>query len=226
VRSLARRGKYLVFRLDDGKKLIVHLRLSGHLEMVGGGERPRHERVRLELAGGGALSFVEPRSLGRAYLVEPAEEPPVLAGMRRLGPEPLGKGLTAGRLGRSLRSRTAAVKAMLLDQRVCCGVGNIYSDEALYRARVRPTRPAGRLTPAEVVRLARAVKSVLRDGIRWNGTTLRDRRYLQPDGAGGSFQSRLAVFSRHGEQCRRCGAVIRRIRLAGRATHYCAGCQK
>lgn len=226
IAAVSRKGKYLIVGLDSGRELILHMRLSGHLEVVKRGEQSDYERLRLELDGGSALSFAEPRVLGRAYLVSTGRYPPALTGMRSMGPEPVGEGWSAEHLERRFAGRRASVKSLLLDQRVCCGVGNIYSDEALFRAGVRPLRPAGRLKREEVRRLAAGLRDVLAEGINWCGTTLVDRRYVQPDGSTGSFQEHLAVFGREGEKCRRCGTVIRRARLGNRSTHFCPTCQK
>ncbi len=148
--------------------------------------------------------------------------------MLRMGPEPMSPDFTVNYLADRLKGRKASVKSLLLDQRVCCGVGNIYSDEALFRARVRPTRAAGKLTRTEVARLVRALSQVLHDGIKWCGTTLDDGRYLLPDQARGRFQERLAVFGREGRPCRRrgCPGVIRRIRIGNRGTRFCPVCQQ
>jgi len=224
----SRRGKYLMLELEGGRQLIVHLRLSGHLEVVTGSVRPRYERVRFGLSGGKALSFVEPRALGRVYFVNWTAYPPALAGMREMGEEPVRAGFTTDYLAAKLRGRKASVKSLLLDQRVCCGVGNIYSDEALHRAGIRPTRRAGRLSRAEVGRLARALRGVLNDGIKWCGTTMEDGRYVLPDGTRGGFQERLRVFGREGQRCWRpgCEGVIRRVQIGNRGARYCPACQE
>jgi len=226
IEELGRTGKYLVLRLDRGRELIFHLRLSGHLEIVTRQQKPNYERVRFLLSGARALSFAEPRVLGRVYAVRSGHHPSALAGMSRMGPEPIAAAFTGDFLAARLRSRKAPVKSLLLDQRVCCGVGNIYSDEALFRAGIRPQRRAGMLRKVEVGRLAESLRGVLNDGIKWCGTTMNDGRYVMPDGATGRFQTRLAVFGREGEKCRKCGSVIRRARIGNRSTHYCPKCQR
>ncbi len=225
---LSRRGKYLIVELDRGWRLAFHLRLSGHLELVNPGEQPNYERLGLVLSRGKRLSFVEPRVLGRAYLFREWEVPRTLVGMTRMGPEPISPEFTVEYLADRLRGRRATIKSLLLDQRVCCGVGNIYADEALFRAKVRPTRVAGKLARVEIARLARALARVLHDGIRWCGTTLADGRYLLPDQGRGRFQERLAVFAREGRRCRRrnCRGIIRRIRIGNRAARFCPVCQR
>ncbi len=227
IGRLARRGKYLLVGLDRGRELVFHLRLSGHLEVLTDGRRPRFERIRFGLSGGRALSFVEPRVLGKVYLVEAGNYPPVLRGMERMGHEPIDPRFTAAYLAGKLAGRKAAVKSLLLDQRVCCGVGNIYSDEALARAGIRPGRPAGSLSRAEVTRLARHLRGVLRDGIRWCGTTLGDGRYRRPGTERGGFQEHLRVFGREGERCRRrgCRGTVERVKIGNRSSYYCPDCQ-
>ncbi|MCX6843931.1 MAG: bifunctional DNA-formamidopyrimidine glycosylase/DNA-(apurinic or apyrimidinic site) lyase [candidate division WOR-3 bacterium] len=228
ITELRRRGKYLIVGLDRGGELVFHLRLSGHLAVVDRDRKVEYERARFELTGDKALSFAEPRALGRVYLVQASRYPKALAGMLKMGLEPIHDDFDAAYLHDRLRGRTASVKSLLLDQRVACGVGNIYSDEALFRAGIRPLRRAGSLEKAEVVRLARVLAEVLRDGIKWCGTTMGDGRYRLPDGGTGSFQKRLAVFGREGERCQRrgCAGEIRRQKLGGRSTHFCPVCQR
>lgn len=229
ITGLDRRGKYLLVVLDGGRELVAHLRLSGHFEVLSARAASlRFERVRFRLSGGKALVLVEPRVLGRVYLVEAGRYPPVLGGMLRMGPEPTSPGFSPGFLARRLEGRRAAVKSLLLDQETCCGVGNIYSDEALFRAGIRPDRPAGGLSASEVKELAVSLARVLRDGIRWCGTTLDDGRYRRPGTEAGSFQRHLRVYGRAGEACRRasCRHTIRRVRIGGRSSCYCPGCQR
>lgn len=226
IRSVERRGKYLIVKLDDRVDLVLHFRLSGHLAIVRGRARPRYERLRLGLGGGGALSFVEPRALGRAYAVSSDDYPAALHGLRVMGPEPISREFDIPWLAAKLKGRRSAIKNLLLDQRICCGVGNIYSDEALFRAGVRPTRRGGSLSGREIARLVRSLRAVLQDGIRWCGTTLRDRRYVQPDGAVGGFQRHLKVYGREGKSCQVCGGQIKLVRVGVRGTRFCSSCQR
>jgi len=226
VEKIERQGKYLIFNLSQGFLLIVHLRLSGHLRFVNDGARLKYERIRFIFKGGGALVFVEPRVLGRAYLVKNGELPASLKGLRELGVEPISACWTPGYLAQFLEWRKAPIKTLLLDQRICAGVGNIYSDEALFRARVQPMRPAGSLSNNEIVRLAQSLRQVLNKAIQFLGTTMKDERYHLPDGKSGRFQHHLMVFNREGMPCRVCGTKIKRIKIGKRSSYFCPGCQR
>jgi len=228
VLGVDRRGKYLVFHLSNGRELVLHLGMSGQVRRFGRDPMHRHEHMRLEFSDGQTVSFVDARRFGRVCVIDGGVLPRPVRGMERLGPEPTEKGYSAAYLGAHLSGRKARVKSLLLDQRVACGVGNIYSDEALHRAGIRPNRQAGSLKPTEVCRLTEALGSVLKDGIRWCGTTMRDGGYVLVDGSAGSFQDRLRVYGREGEKCRRrgCQGVVRRQRVGGRSTHFCPVCQK
>jgi len=228
ILGLARRGKYLLFLLSGDRRLVLHLGMSGQVRRSDGGPMDKHERLRLGLSGGRTLSYLDARRFGRLCLVNGANLPRCVRGISRLGPEPLESGFTRAFLSAQLRGRKAAVKNLLLDQRVACGVGNIYADEALYRAGIRPTHAAGELSPKEVARLTAALRHVLRCGIRWCGTTTRDRGYVLPDGKTGSFQSKLRVYGREGKSCLRrgCSGVVLRLKLSGRSAHCCSVCQK
>lgn len=225
IKGVSRRGKYLIFDLTRDRSLIVHLRLSGHLRLSNKDKRLEYERVRFILSHNKVLSFVDPRVLGRIYLVKDKVFPSVLNGLVRMGLEPIEKGFTAGYLGEKLKGRRAKVKSLLLDQRVCAGVGNIYADEALFRARVKPTRLAGELKKNEIIRLAQTLRRVLKEGIHYLGTTISDERYLMPNGGKGEFQNRLMVVGRKGEPCRICGVKIRRTKIGNRSSYYCPCCQ-
>lgn len=217
VVAVERRGKYLVVRLDGGAALLVHLRMTGSF----GFEPTSHERAVVELEDGSRLVYRDVRRFG-TWLVVPGDElEPYIAGKN--GPEPLGPAFTSSWLAGRLAVRRAALKAVLLDQRVVAGLGNIYADEALWRALLSPLRQASRLEPEEVRRLHRAIRATLRTGIARHGASLRD--YLAPDGSEGEMQTEFRVYGREGEPCDRCGAQIAKTRVGGRGTWYCPRCQ-
>ena len=218
VVSVERRGKYLLLRLESGLGLLVHLRMTGGFAFA----PTSHERAVLELDDGTRLVYRDIRRFGTWLVLEDAELEPYLAGKN--GPEPLGPRFTAAWLGAQLARRRAPVKAVLLDQRVVAGLGNIYADEALWRARVSPLRPANDLDGEEVARLHRAIRAALRAGIERQGSTLRD--YAAPDGASGSMQEEFRVYGRDGLPCPRCRTLVAKTRVGGRGTWYCPRCQE
>jgi formamidopyrimidine-DNA glycosylase len=220
VERLSRRGKYLVFELAGEAYLMCHLRMTGTL-LLDPGAWPAHARVRFDL-GGPELVFVDPRRFGTGELAlgEAARDAFFAA---RLGVEPLGDAFTAGHLRALARGCRAPVKAFLLDQKRIAGVGNIYADEALFRARIHPLRTAGTLTRAQIEALHGAVVSSLEAGIAAKGATIDDFRH--PDGVGGSFQDQFLVHRREGDPCPVCGAPIVKLRAAGRGTYVCRTCQ-
>jgi formamidopyrimidine-DNA glycosylase len=220
VRRLARRGKYLVWELAGEAFLLLHLRMTGTL-LLRPRERPAHTRVTFSLQDS-ELVFVDPRRFGTGELALGHE---ALDGFfaARLGLEPLEPGFTGAHLHAIARRCRAPVKAMLLDQKRIAGVGNIYADEALFRARVHPLRPAERLTRAQCQALRDAIVASLEAGIEAKGATIDDFR--DPDGVSGSFQDRFLVHLREGEPCPRCGRAVRKLRAAGRGTYVCESCQ-
>jgi len=215
--AVERRGKYLVVRLESGLALLVHLRMTGSF----GFEPTSHERAVLELDDGTRLAYRDVRRFGTWLVLEDAELEPYLAGKN--GPEPLGFRFTADWLATRLAVRRAPVKAVLLDQRVVAGLGNIYADEALWRARVNPLRSAASIDPDEVRRLHRAIRAALRAGIARQGSTLSD--YRTPEGSRGGMQDEFRVYGRDGLPCPRCGTTISKTRVGGRGTWYCPRCQ-
>ena len=215
--AVERRGKYLVLRLESGLALLVHLRMTGSF----GFEPTSHERAVLELDDGTRLAYRDVRRFGTWLVLEDAELEPYLA--RKNGPEPLGARFTVKWLAMRLAVRRAPVKAVLLDQRVVAGLGNIYADEALWRARVNPLRPAASIDPDEVRRLHRAIRTALRAGIARQGSTLSD--YRTPEGSRGGMQEEFRVYGRDGLPCPRCGTTISKTRAGGRGTWYCPRCQ-
>ena len=180
----------------------------------------RHLRVLLFLDDGRRLHFHDQRKFGRMVLTA---EPEAVLG--DLGPEPLSADFTPGRLAEMLAHRRGRIKPLLLNQRFLAGLGNIYTDEALWRAGVHPLRQADTLSPAEVERLHRAIQSVLRAAIASGGTTLADAAYQRADGSAGEFAKRLAVYGRGEQPCPRCGSIIESARVSQRGTCFCPGCQ-
>jgi formamidopyrimidine-DNA glycosylase len=221
VEALGRRGKYLVWALEDDVHLMLHLRMTGTLLLDPPG-RPPHARVRFAFSGGRTLWFDDPRRFGTGELALGA---PALDDFfaRRLGVEPLGPEFTSAHLYALARLSRAPIKAFLLDQTKVAGVGNIYADEALFRARIHPLRPAQRLTRAQCAALRDGVIASLEAGIAAKGASIDDFRH--PDGVQGSFQDRFLVHRREGEPCPVCRRPVRKLRAAGRGTYVCEGCQ-
>jgi formamidopyrimidine-DNA glycosylase len=224
VSALERRGKYLVVRFESGRALLVHLRMTGSLRHAARGalHDDGYHRAVVNLDDGSDVAYRDVRRFGTWLLLEPDELEPYLA--PRVGVEPLERGFNARWLAQRLQGRRAPLKAALLDQRTVAGLGNIYVDEALWRAQIHPLRPAESLDADEIARLTRAVKEALKAGIRRQGASLRD--YATPDGGRGSMQDRFRVYGRAGEPCHRCGTPIDKIRAAGRGTWYCPTCQR
>jgi formamidopyrimidine-DNA glycosylase len=215
VASVERRGKYLLIRFESGLALVVHLRMTG-----GFPESPAsHERAVIDLDDGTGLTYRDVRRFGTWHVLPPAELEEYLA--VRLGPEPLGPRFTPRFLAERLARRRAPLKAVLLDQRVVAGMGNIYADEALWHARLHPLRPAAELEPEEIAALRRGVRRAFRRGIERQGADLGDGAYPE-----GSMQEEFRVYGRTVEPCRRCGTPIEKTRVAGRGTHYCPVCQR
>jgi formamidopyrimidine-DNA glycosylase len=219
-----RRGKYLILSLEDDVHLAMHLRMTGNLLLVGAeDEEPGHLRVRTTLSGGENLLFVDVRRFGTGDVLLGSD---ALAEFfaSRLGVEPLSPDFTAEALRAQARGRRQPVKAFLLNQERIAGVGNIYADEALFRARIHPLREVGTLRRSQVEALRDAVVDTLEAGIDARGASIDDYRHV--DGAQGSFQDRFLVHTREGEPCPRCGTAIRKLRAAGRGTYICPNCQR
>jgi formamidopyrimidine-DNA glycosylase len=220
IDAVDRRGKYLIFRFAGGRALLIHLRMTG--AFLSGPQEGAHIRAIVTLDDGSTIAYRDIRRFGTWLPLEPDEVQTYLDA--RVGPEPLADGYRARDLAEKLVTRRAPVKAALLDQRTVAGVGNIYADEALWRARIHPLRPASQLQPEEVKALHRAVRAALRVGLARQGSTLRD--YRLPNGEPGSMQDEFKAYGRTGEPCERCGTPIDKIRVAGRGTWYCPSCQR
>ena len=223
VAAVGRRGKYVIVRFESGSVLLIHLRMTGSLRHAAAASLPAdpHRRAVVTLDDGSLLAYRDVRRFSTWLLLEPGDLPPYLA--RRLGAEPLSRAFSSRALAALLAGRRAPIKAVLLDQRALAGLGNIYVDEALWRARIHPLRPANEVGEDELRRLHRAVRDSLRAGIARQGATLRD--YATPDGGAGTMQREFKVYGRVGEPCERCGTPIEKIRAAGRGTSYCPRCQ-
>ena len=218
VESVTRRGKRIVFTLDDGNRFYVHLGMTGQLTVT---QRDAavlsHTHMELELDSGERVRFRDPRRFGGVWWLGND----ALAADDGMGPEPLK--LRPAQLFRRLHKTTRAVKNALMDQNVVAGLGNIYVDESLHAAGIHPLTPANKLKPEEVARLTKSIKRVLRRAIRHRGSTLRD--YVDANGGKGGFQRLHRVYDREGEKCHACHTPIERIVLGGRSTHFCSHCQ-
>jgi formamidopyrimidine-DNA glycosylase len=225
IAGLARTGKYLFVELDDGEALALHLRMTGQLLWSAGPpDAPvPYARAEFTMDDGSVVTFADARRFGRAWFLPAGRRARERAWAGRTGVDAMSPRFTARSLGASLAGRTAAIKALLLDQRIVAGVGNIYADEALFRARIHPLRPGGALDPPEVRRLHRAVRDRLRMGIAVGGASFD--RYRDAHGERGGMQDLFLVHRREGEPCPRCRAVIRKGVVAQRGTYWCPRCQ-
>jgi formamidopyrimidine-DNA glycosylase len=239
--ALERAGKYLLAGVEGGGRLLLHLGMTGQLFADGVAsvrllsasrraslapeeqrrfEPDRHTHLRFEFADGGpAVLFRDVRKFGKVQLLAPGERSDRLD---KLGTDALA--ITGAALFAATRARTAAIKTLLLDQGVVAGTGNIYADEALFLAGVRPRRPAGRVKRAECERIAAALRRVMLRSIETGGSSISD--YVAPDGSDGAYQDERRVYARAGEACHACGSAIRRVVLGQRSAHWCPGCQR
>jgi len=221
ITAVERRAKYLLFRTGAGT-LLVHLGMSGSLRVADADQVPaRHDHIDVELGSGRLLRFNDPRRFGCFLWLEPGEQHPLLS---QLGPEPLSAAFDGALLHRLSRGRHGPVKNFIMDGKVVVGVGNIYANEALFLAGVRPDRAAGRISLARYQRLAETIKQVLTSAITSGGTTLRD--FVGGDGRPGYFAQQLRVYGRGSAPCKHCGAPLREIRLGQRTTVFCVTCQR
>lgn len=230
VASFRRRAKYILMRLEGRPSVLIHLGMSGRMNIadVGRNDIPLHEHLTLETTDGTRVGFVDPRRFGSVDLVpaDREDEHRLLAG---LGPEPLDAAFSVAHLAGRLAGRATPIKAALLDQGNVAGLGNIYVCEALFRARISPTRLAGRVSQAGVGRLVREIKATLLEAIAAGGSSLRD--YVQPDGELGYFQHGFKVYAREGQPCERCPGLpacagVARIVQSGRSSFYCPKTQR
>jgi formamidopyrimidine-DNA glycosylase len=244
VRSVERLGKNLVIGLDSGTSLVIHLGMSGQLLRAKGPKdpKPKHTHVVFTLATGGELRFVDPRTFGELYVSTPPAEGEEVEvskfarlsiggeglNLRRrvpelahLGVDPFEDQIGWDRFAAIVRSRTTPIKAVLTDQDIICGVGNIYADESLFAAGLRYDRPAESLSAIEIRRLHRALLETLTEAIKCGGSTLEDEQFVDPDGRPGTFQQFHQVYGREGQPCPLCRQPIVRVTFRQRSTYYC-----
>jgi len=224
VTNVTRKAKYLFLELTNEKKIVFHFRLSGTISLRKLHVKPeRFTRVIIKI-NGYQLFFNEPRVLGRIYLLKGKKRLPFLKGLYNLGFEPIADAFDLLYFRDKIKGRKAKIKALLLDQSICAGVGNIYSDEALFHAGIRPLRRANRITIRETAKLVRTLKHVIQKGIDNYGTSVSD--YHRTDGKDGNFQKFLYVYGKEDEPCKVCGTKIVLRKLGNRSTRYCPKCQK
>ncbi len=220
IGGVARRGKFLLVHLDSSDVLVAHMGMSGQLRRVEvGSAESQHTHVRFSFEGTFDLHFVDPRTFGQMF-VSGAEVPE----LAHLGPDPFE--IDEAGLGGLLSSRTTKLKVILMDQSIISGIGNMYADEILHAAHLRPERPGKDLGPTEVARLSAAIKEVLGEAVARRGSTLADRQYKDLYGAAGTYQELHRVYGREGKPCTRCGGLVARSRSNGRSNFYCPGCQR
>lgn len=239
ITALRRRGKVIIIELGNDWRLLVHLKMTGQLiwekgkASIAGGHTfwssaeklpNKFTHIIFYLSDGGVLYFNDLRQFGWAHLFKSPEADAALAAFGH-GPEPLGRGFTLDYFRQILkRYPKRPIKQLLLDQSLIAGIGNIYADETLFSAKIRPARKSGLVTAVEAALLFRSIRNILAHAIRAKGTTIRN--YRRGRGARGGFERHLKVFRRDGQECLRCGGTIRKIRLGGRGTHFCPYCQR
>ena len=224
VVEIHRRAKYLILHLENSGSLIIHLGMSGSLRLSDPAiDLKKHDHVILDLTNGKQLRFHDPRRFG-IYLHLPKEDPFKHSLLSKLGPEPLSDDFTTASLKQACAGRKAPIKQVIMDNKVVVGVGNIYASESLFRASIRPTTAAARLSGPKLARLVETIRQVLSESIEQGGTTLRD--FVNSDGQPGYFAQRLFVYGREGKPCRNCATPIRQKVMGQRSTYWCPKCQK
>jgi formamidopyrimidine-DNA glycosylase len=221
IEAAERRGKYLLLRLDGDRSLVMHLRMTGNLILGDPGEDVRYLRAVIRLEGGASLLFTDARRFGTAVVLDDDDLEEYMA--PRAGIEPLSERLTAEQIGALAEGRRAPLKSFLLVQSGIAGIGNIYADEALWRAQLHPLSPAGSMRPEHWERLRKGIVDTLEAGLANGGASIDD--YRDARGEEGTMQDEFLVHTREGLPCLRCGTEVRRIVVGGRSTYFCPGCQ-
>jgi len=222
-----RKGKYLLMPLDNGQVLVVHLRMSGQLRRaVPKDVVEKHTHVTITFTQGGQLRFIDPRTFGEMFLATPDEITSEIDELSTLGIDPVETPMSWVDFGHLLRSKNTTLKAFLTDQSMIAGIGNIYADEILFDAGLRFDRETGSLTTQEIRRCYRSLVEILYEAMKYNGSTLADKQYVDLFGKPGDYQSHHQVYGREKQPCRRCRrADIQKTKAAGRSTFYCEVCQ-
>lgn len=238
ILDITRRAKYIIFELSKGKILLIHQKLTGHL-LLGKWKRkkgtwqpeipgPLDDKMNrfihliLGLSDGRQLAFSDLRKFGKVLLLS-KKEFGALPEIKALGPEPLEKSFSFEKFKKALKGQKRAIKQVLMDQTVIAGIGNIYSDEALWWAKIHPEKKTKSLNEEELKRLYQSIQTVLRQGLRLGGESISD--YRRPSGQKGEFDKFRKVYRRQGESCPRCGVQIQHLKIGGRSAHFCPGCQ-
>ena len=220
IEELSRHGKYLVFSLNNGFLWIVHLRMTGQIVWTAAEDPPlNYQRAYISFESGYDLRWADLRKFGTWQITTD-----ILELQKKLGPEPLDAEFSVAYLRQLIKNRTTPIKSLLLDQHFVAGLGNIYVDEALYQARIRPDMPSGQLSTRAITKLRESCYSVLERAIEYGGASFSD--YVDAYGDEGAAHMHVQVFRRDGKACYRCGTIIQKIRLAGRGTHFCPKCQR
>lgn len=222
IASTNRRGKFLVLELESKKAVVIHLRMSGQLRWLGSSDQPKlkHTHVVVGFSDDTEVHFVDPRTFGEWWVSSPD-----LPELWHIGPDALVSSAQDWNLAERLARRKASIKSLLLNQQIIAGLGNIYVDEVLWRSGIRADRPGADLSAKELDRLSRAISGVLAAAVEARGSTLADRQYVDIFGEPGSYQNQHHVYARAAEPCHRCAGIIERVRLGGRSSHFCPGCQ-
>jgi formamidopyrimidine-DNA glycosylase len=227
IRSVGRRGKYLVMRLEGDRALVVHLGMSGQLLRAKNARvaMPKHTHVVLTFTEGGQLRFVDPRTFGEMFVTTLVELEHQVSELAHLGVDPLENAMSWEVFGRVITQRRVKLKTLLMDQKFVAGIGNIYSDEILFAAGLRWDRTSDTLSDQEVRRLSRAIIETLQDAVKYRGSSLADEQYVDLFGQPGGFQFHHKVYDREGKLCPRCRHPVVRARYSNRSTFFCASCQ-
>ena len=222
IESVDRRGKYIIINLSGERYLVLHLRMTGQIVVKDKKENDKYLRARFKLSGENYMDFCDKRKFATIAFLD-KKELNSWKSISELGPEPLSKEFTFNYLKKSLLKSKRPIKTLILNQKVIAGLGNIYADEALFKAKLNPCKTSRELTIHEMSALFFAIKMVLNEGIKFNGTSFSD--YIDANGQSGRYQEKLNVYQQNGKECVDCGTEIKKIKLSGRGTFFCPRCQ-